>query len=167
MLILKTKLVLLSPVMKLAIMFHFMAILWDGISKEFWDIFLCTWKKAIDLINLLVLAAKISHWNITSTGKFSIKNAYEMLSTRNSDEDSRDLFDKVWKWKGRAKIRITLCKIVYGRLLTNEERVKRCMASHSEWCRWMKTPKLVSRIWDIVKIPRSFSIHGYKIRTLE
>jgi len=47
--------------------------------------------------------------NLASNGEFSIKTAYEMLSTINNSEDNLDLlFDKGWKCKGAARVKTAL-----------------------------------------------------------
>lgn len=51
----------------------------------------------------------VPHCNIVFNGELSIKTSYDMLRTRNNTEDKLNpIFEKVWKWKGRARIRATL-----------------------------------------------------------
>ena len=92
-------------------------------------------KEAIDLVQPPSLGGSdVPYWNIAPNGEFSIKTPYDMLSNAiNTEDNVNPLFDKVWKWQGPARIRATLWKIAHGRLLTNEERVRRCMTSDIEW----------------------------------
>lgn len=44
-------------------------------------------------------------------------------------------YTKVWSWNGPTRIKFTLWKMSYGKLLTNEERVCRCIAADILCCR--------------------------------
>jgi len=54
----------------------------------------------------------VPHWNLVFNEELSIKTSYDLLRTRNNRKDKLNLiFEKVWKWKGRDRIRATLWKI--------------------------------------------------------
>ncbi|CAN1153418.1 Putative ribonuclease H protein At1g65750 [Linum perenne] len=60
-------------------------------------------------------------------GKFSIKSAYELL--RNSSPSTDVRWDKIWRWKGPARVNHFIWLAAQDKLLTNSQRLKRKLAS--------------------------------------
>jgi len=70
-----------------------------------------------------------------------------MLSTRNNIEDNlNSLPVKVWKLNRLVRIGATLSKIDHGRLLTNKERVRRCMTSNVGYGGYVEVPGSILHI---------------------
>lgn len=67
-------------------------------------------------------------WVASSDGSFFLKSAFSLIFSNASVSLSNSgILKLVWRWKGPARIRSLLWKIAHGRLLTNEERVRRHM----------------------------------------
>ncbi|CAN1168444.1 Putative ribonuclease H protein At1g65750 [Linum perenne] len=66
-------------------------------------------------------------WGGESNGHFSIKSAYELL--RSNVQAADTLWDKIWRWKGPARVNHFLWLAAQNKLLTNSQRVKRKIAS--------------------------------------
>jgi len=94
-----------------------MTIVPDEIGIQFCYIFLCIWKK---LLNLFSLLARVIFMCLITNREFSIKTTYYMLSTRNNTKNNLNpIFEKVWKWKEPVGIRATLWEIIHGRWMTS------------------------------------------------
>lgn len=64
------------------------------------------------------------NWKLEAGGQFSIKSAYLALSLPiHKVAIPNPLFQKVSLWKGPARIRSHLWKIVHGCMLTNELKI--------------------------------------------
>lgn len=67
-------------------------------------------------------------WGFSSDGFFTIKSVYVFLYEQKEREEANFPFNLIWKWQGPHRIRSLLWKVAHGRLLTNEERMRRNMA---------------------------------------
>lgn len=56
------------------------------------------------------------------------------------------IFKKVWKWSGPARMRAIIWKIAHGKLLTNEERMKRGMSDHNICPRCNSQPESLTHL---------------------
>lgn len=79
------------------------------------------------------------NWIPQLDGLFSIKSAYAILT--NSSQFPNPVFGKVSQWKGPARIRSHLWKLVHGCLLTNDERCRRGMAQDNLCPRCLFAPE--------------------------
>ena len=65
-------------------------------------------------------------WGLSNDGKFSLKSAYNMLTTQmNTSVDST--WSLIWKLKVPPKIKMFVWLLYHGKILTNEERMRRRM----------------------------------------
>ncbi|KAK5843109.1 hypothetical protein PVK06_005544 [Gossypium arboreum] len=71
-------------------------------------------------------------WMLASSGKFTIKNAYQML-TINSLYNRNPRWKVIWKYLGPQRIQFFLWLACKQRLLTNLERARRGL-NHSTFC---------------------------------
>ncbi|CAN1149430.1 Putative ribonuclease H protein At1g65750 [Linum perenne] len=74
------------------------------------------------------LSADSISWGLEASGRFSVKFAYLFLKDLR-DGDEGTVWKKVWGWDGPAKIRQFLWLTAHGKIMTNEERCKRRVAT--------------------------------------
>ncbi|CAN1188712.1 Putative ribonuclease H protein At1g65750 [Linum perenne] len=70
-------------------------------------------------------------WGCESNGRFSIRSAYNLV---NQLVNSRPLVDwkVIWRWDGPNKVKHFLWLSAHGKILTNEERVRRKMTQNAD-----------------------------------
>ncbi|KAF7843708.1 putative ribonuclease H protein At1g65750 family [Senna tora] len=71
-------------------------------------------------------------WSLNKNGQFSTKSAYRLITGDHALEE-RNIWRKVWGWKGPEKIKYFLWLCVKDRIMTNVNR-KRRNISTSEFC---------------------------------
>ncbi|CAN1188821.1 Putative ribonuclease H protein At1g65750 [Linum perenne] len=67
-------------------------------------------------------------WGCESDGKFSIRTAYNLVNQSVSARPPVD-WKLIWKWDGPNKVKHFLWLVAHGKILTNEERVRRKMTT--------------------------------------
>ncbi|CAN1743580.1 Putative ribonuclease H protein At1g65750 [Linum perenne] len=71
-------------------------------------------------------------WGLEANGKFSISSAYDLL--RENHSHAEEIWDRIWRWQGPARINHFLWLAMQDKLLTNSQRVKRKIASDAGCC---------------------------------
>lgn len=67
-------------------------------------------------------------WALSAYGIFSLKTAYSSLAATTDPRVQQDpLFSLVWRWGGPQRIKSFLWKLAHGKLLTNDECLRRSM----------------------------------------
>ncbi|CAN1779642.1 Putative ribonuclease H protein At1g65750 [Linum perenne] len=74
-------------------------------------------------------------WSLETSGRFSIKSAYNLICETNSISDS-PLWKAVWHWNGPERIKYFLWLATMDKLLTNDARRRRglCVDGSCRWC---------------------------------
>lgn len=67
-------------------------------------------------------------WALTDNGKFTTKSAYRVLESLNWD-DRKAIWSRVWKLPMAQRIRTFTWLLLKGKLLSNDQRVRRGMSS--------------------------------------
>ncbi|CAN1304300.1 Putative ribonuclease H protein At1g65750 [Linum perenne] len=67
-------------------------------------------------------------WGMEPNGRFTIKSAYLLIKDINGGGDN-SLWKKVWQWEGPEKIKQFMWLVSHGKLITNEERRRRHIAT--------------------------------------
>ena len=63
-------------------------------------------------------------WGLSKDGKFSIKSTYNLIKSQlNLPQDA--VWNSIWKLKIPPKIKAFVWLVYHGRILTNEERMRR------------------------------------------
>ncbi|XVE48701.1 hypothetical protein DITRI_Ditri01bG0023300 [Diplodiscus trichospermus] len=81
-------------------------------------------------------------WGLNSSGHFSVKSAYMSLR-QNFGEVCDDLWRQIWRIKAPQRVHVFIWLALHGRLMTNEERVKRSLTSNSYCSLCNQHPELV------------------------
>ncbi|CAN1815662.1 Putative ribonuclease H protein At1g65750 [Linum perenne] len=94
-------------------------------------------------------------WGGEPNGKFSINSTYEMLRTSSSSPDA--LWEKIWCWKGPARVNHFLWLAAQDKLLTNCQRVKRkltadarctlCQANNEDVTHILRDCQFAKEVW--------------------
>ncbi|KAK7258703.1 hypothetical protein RIF29_24285 [Crotalaria pallida] len=100
-------------------------------------------------------------WIADSSGCFSVKSAYSILMKPVTDNPSNpsnlnDNFNLLWKWEGPQRIRSFMWLLCHGRLLTNEERVKRGMGISNLCHRCNSAPETILHMIRDCPMVKSF-----------
>ncbi|CAN1127865.1 Putative ribonuclease H protein At1g65750 [Linum perenne] len=84
-------------------------------------------------------------WGVNHDGRFTIKSAYDLISTPGTTAPYIR-WEKVWKWRGPQRIILFLWLALQDRLLTNVERGRRHLTADTNCARCGDRAKTVSHV---------------------